>query len=55
MAFNLGETRLRGFRKMWAALEEGNYATAAAEMLDSKWATQVKGRARDLAQLMWEE
>ena len=33
MAFNLGEKRLRGFRKMWAALRRGDYNTAAAEML----------------------
>ena len=52
MAFNIGIPRLRGFAKMWAALEEGNYEQAAIEMMDSKWATQVKTRAYTLARMM---
>lgn len=51
MAFNLGY-RLRGFRKMLSALEAKDYSTAALEMLDSKWARQVKGRANELASRM---
>ena len=55
MGYNLGINGLLKFKKMLAALENYDYELAADEMLDSKWATQVKGRARDLAQLMWEE
>lgn len=52
MAFNLGETRLRGFKKMWAALEKVDYLTASREMLDSKWAQQVGVRATRLSKAM---
>ena len=52
MAINMGLGGLLGFRKMLAALEAGDYVTAAAEMLDSTWATQVKGRAPRLAEQM---
>lgn len=45
MAYNLGHRGLMGFKKMWAALEEGNFIRASEEGLDSKWAKQVKGRA----------
>lgn len=51
MAFNLGY-KLRGFKKMIAALKEGDYNTASVEMLDSKWAGQVKMRAKTLAKMM---
>ena len=50
MAFNLGVPRLSGFKKMWAALAVGDFDQAALEMLDSKWATQVHGRATRLAE-----
>ena len=52
MAFNLGIPRLNMFRKMWAEIEEEDYDTAALEMLDSRWAKQVKGRATELSDLM---
>lgn len=52
MAFNLGIPRLSAFRKMWGALEEGNYEQAAVEMLDSRWARQVGRRATRLSQMM---
>tara|TARA_R110002020_G_scaffold39742_2_gene117746 strand:- start:443 stop:3895 length:3453 start_codon:yes stop_codon:yes gene_type:complete len=52
MAFNMGRSRLSGFRKMFAAISERDYERAADEMLDSKWAKQVKGRAEELAQRM---
>ena len=52
MAFNLGIPRLSKFKNMWAAIHCGDYATAATEMLDSKWARQVKGRAKKLSQMM---
>jgi len=52
MQFNLGETGLQRFRKMFLALAAKDFDTAAAEMLDSKWARQVGQRAVTLANLM---
>jgi lysozyme len=52
LVFNLGMPRLLGFQKMWAALDRKDYAAAAAEMMDSKWAQQVKGRAKTLSDKM---
>lgn len=52
MALNMGRSRLGGFRKMLAAIEAGDFVEAARQMLDSKWAVQVKGRAVTLADLM---
>ena len=52
MAFNMGVPRLCKFKKMWAAVHNEDYPTAAKEMLDSRWAKQVKGRATKLANAM---
>jgi len=52
MAFNMGVPRLCKFINMWAALEQQDYIKAADEMLDSKWAKQVKSRATNLAHSM---
>ncbi len=52
MTFNLGIGGLLGFPKFLAALQAHQYATAAAEMLNSKWATQVGARATRLSQQM---
>jgi len=52
MVFNMGMHAFLGFRKMIAALKAGDYETASKEMLDSKWARQVGGRAKRLADLM---
>lgn len=52
MTFNLGFVGVLKFVKMWEAIKVRDYDTAAAEMLDSKWATQVGNRARDLAEMM---
>lgn len=52
MAFNLGITRLLGFRNMISALNEGDYDRASDEMLDSRWASQVGDRARRLSEQM---
>lgn len=49
MCFNLGINRLKGFKKMIAALEAKDYTNASIEALDSKWATQVGQRAKDVA------
>jgi lysozyme len=52
MAFNLGMPRLNKFKKMWSAIEDKDYDHAAVEMLDSRWAEQVKGRATRLSDIM---
>ena len=52
MAYNLGVPRLKGFKKMFAALEEGFFEKAAKEMLDSRWAKQVGTRATELSEQM---
>lgn len=48
----MGVPRLLGFKKMIDALKEKDFQTAAAEMLDSKWAKQVLTRADRLAEMM---
>lgn len=54
LLFNIGAPRLAGFKKMWAALQAKDYAQAANELLDSKWAGQVGNRAVTLAERMRE-
>jgi len=48
MAFNLGLTRLVKFKKMFEALNTGDYTQASIEGLDSRWAKQVYNRAKRL-------
>ena len=52
MCFNMGITKLMTFKKMLRALDGADYAAAAKEMLNSRWAEQVKGRAAYLAGVM---
>jgi lysozyme len=52
MCFNLGITRLLGFRRMLAACKNEDWTWAANEMLASKWAKQVGKRAYELADMM---
>ncbi len=52
MIFNMNVAKVLQFKKMWMAIEENDFETAAKEMLDSKWANQVKGRAIELAEIM---
>lgn len=52
MAYNLGIDGLKKFKKMLAALEKRDYQLAATEMLDSRYASQVKGRAQRNARMM---
>ena len=54
MCFNLGLTRLLGFKKFLAALEAEDWDRAAEEMLDSKWAVQVGPRSTRLRDLLLE-
>ena len=52
IAFNLGATRLRGFRRALTAMEAGDYTEASTEFLDSRWAKQVGGRALELTDMI---
>ena len=54
MAFNMGVPSLMKFKKMWLALYDGHYATAAEEALDSRWKDQVGARAQRVAALIRE-
>ena len=48
MMFNMGRTRLSKFKKMNAAVLEGDWTTAAVEGRDSRWHKQVTNRAERL-------
>ncbi len=50
MAHNLGVPGLLGFKRALAAMQNQDWETAAAEMEDSTWATQVGPRAHRLAE-----
>ena len=52
MAFQLGRPRLAQFKKFRAAIEEKDFVTAAAEMLDSRWAKQTPNRVERLHKRM---
>ena len=49
MIFNMGLTRFKKFKKTIKAIENKDFASAADEMLDSKWAKQVGQRALTLS------
>lgn len=51
MIFNMGN-RFDQFKKMIAALEVGDYQEASVQMMDSRWAKTVKGRAVELSEQM---
>ena len=48
MLFNMGRPRLTKFKKMNAAIEAGDWKTAAVEGRDSRWYNQVGARAERL-------
>lgn len=52
MAYQMGVAGLLKFKRMFKALEQGHTRTAAAEMLDSKWAKQTPSRAKALSKRM---
>ena len=52
MVFNMGLSRLEEFHMALAAMQSGDFETAAAQMLNSLWASQVGDRAKRLAQQM---
>lgn len=52
MRHNLGGDGLRGFTQMVAAINAGDWQTAAKEALDSRWADQVGDRAITIAKML---
>jgi lysozyme len=52
MAFNLGIVGLLKFKNTLGHIRAGRYASAAQEMLKSRWALQVGKRANELAEQM---
>jgi lysozyme len=52
MCFNLGIKRLLSFKKTISFIGSRDYKSASTEMLDSRWAKQVGGRAVRLSKLM---
>lgn len=52
MCFNLGITKLLGFKNTLAMVQRGDYKGAAKGMLNSLWAKQVGDRAKELAKQM---
>ncbi len=54
MVFNMGCSRFneQAWPKFFKAVMTGNYKEASKQMLDSKWAGQVKTRANILAKMM---
>lgn len=49
MTFNMGLVGLFAFKNTLRMIEAGDFEGAAENMLKSKWATQVKGRATELS------
>ena len=49
MCFNLGFSKLLGFRQMLNALKAGDYMEASKQALDSEWSRQVGDRSHRIA------
>ena len=52
MCFNLGMTRLLGFKNALTAMSVGDYDLAADEFMDSRWAKQVGSRADEVCEMI---
>jgi len=52
MRFILGASGIREFKRMFAALVKQDYEHAASEILNSRMATQIKGRAVEMFEQM---
>ena len=52
MVFQLGMPTVLKFKKMLAALEQGNWLEAADQALDSRWARQTPSRAKWVAEIL---
>src|SRR5690606_1712131 len=55
MIFNVGFEGFKKFKKTNRLLEQGKFEEASKEMLKSKWAKQVKGRALTLSKQLRED
>ena len=53
MAYQLGNSGLKKFKKTKRFIEAGNWKAAAVEMLDSKWARQTYKRAERTADIFY--
>ena len=52
LCFNLGMTRLLGFKNALTAMSVGDYDLAADEFMDSQWAKQVGSRANEVCEMI---
>lgn len=52
LLFNLGMTRLLGFKNALAAMGRSDFITAADEFMDSRWAQQVGNRADEVCEMI---
>ena len=52
ISFNLGQTRLRAFKKALSAMAKGDWRAAADEFMDSRWSGQVGNRAKELTEMI---
>ena len=52
LCFNLGMTRLLGFKNALTAMSVGDYDLAADEFMDSRWAKQVGSRANEVCEMI---
>lgn len=52
MAYNMGMPTLLTFKRTLSSVQYGHYELAAQQMLESKWARQVKKRAVRLSNMM---
>ena len=54
MCYQMGVTVVSKFKKTIAYLEKSEWKNASIEMLDSRWAKQTPGRAKELSSRMAE-
>ena len=55
MRYQLGAEGFREFKQMLAHIADGNWALAAVEALDSRWAKQTPKRAQAVAAMLEQE
>lgn len=54
MSFQLGETKLKGFKNMIANANKADWDGVILEMMDSRWYRQTTDRANELIELIKE-
>ena len=52
LSFNLGQTRLRGFKKALDAMSTEDFDRGADEFMDSRWSEQVGNRATEVTEMI---